>query len=211
MKADRSTNLADGGAPSDPLRLGRVGARRLSTADERRATVLAAAERVYAQRGFASTPTSAVAEAAGISHAYLFRLFPTKSALTLAVVNRCNERLYSAFTKAIQVARAAGDPPLEVIGADYLSLVADPDLLLTHMHSVIAAISDAEVRGAMRDAYARVHALLVEQAGASPEEAGRFLASGAILNTLAALDAIELEAPWVSAVWSALRPATPAA
>lgn len=98
------------------------------TADERRETVLSVADRVFAERGFAATPTMAVAEAAGISHAYLFRLFPTKSDLTLAVVRRTNERL--------RAAAQAGEPP-------------NRDLLVMHLHSIVAAISDEAVREEM--------------------------------------------------------------
>jgi AcrR family transcriptional regulator len=98
------------------------------TADERRETVLAVADRVFAERGFAATPTMAVADAAGISHAYLFRLFPTKSALTLAVVRRTNERLREAAQ--------AGEP----LGRDLLAM---------HLHSIVAAISDEAVRQEM--------------------------------------------------------------
>jgi AcrR family transcriptional regulator len=101
------------------------------TADERRETVLAVADRVFAERGFAATPTTAVADAARISHAYLFRLFPTKSDLTLAVVRRCNERLHTTL--------AAGEAP-------------DRDLLIMHLHSIVAAISDQAVRDEMRAA-----------------------------------------------------------
>ena len=39
----------------------------------------------FAERGFLGTPTTEIAKAAGISQAYLFRLFPTKSDLVLAV------------------------------------------------------------------------------------------------------------------------------
>jgi len=98
------------------------------TADERREAVLAVADRVYAERGFAATPTMAVAEAAGISHAYLFRLFPTKSDLTLAVVGRVNERLREVVE--------AGEPLTR-------------DLMVMHLHSIVAAISDEAVRAEM--------------------------------------------------------------
>jgi AcrR family transcriptional regulator len=61
--------------------------------------VLEAAMAVVGVRGFLGTPTIDVAEAAGISHAYLFRLFPTKVDLVLAVVHRSNQRMYDTFAK----------------------------------------------------------------------------------------------------------------
>src|SRR3954464_1736348 len=62
--------------------------RTLSTAEDRREAVLQAALPIVAARGIAATPTAEIAKRAGISHAYLFRLFPTKSDLAVALVER---------------------------------------------------------------------------------------------------------------------------
>ena len=48
----------------------------------------AAAERLRRARASTATPTAAVAKEAGISQAYLFRLFPTKNELATALVER---------------------------------------------------------------------------------------------------------------------------
>ncbi|MDQ3723189.1 MAG: TetR/AcrR family transcriptional regulator, partial [Actinomycetota bacterium] len=72
-------------------------ARTLSTAEERREEILQAAERVFAARGLHGTPTMEIAKAAGISQAYLFRLFPTKAELFMALVERCNARVLRTF------------------------------------------------------------------------------------------------------------------
>src|SRR6266436_3605970 len=61
-------------------------------ATERREAVLAAAVTEFAARGLAGTSTEDVARRAGISQPYLFRLFPTKKALFLALVERCFHR-----------------------------------------------------------------------------------------------------------------------
>ncbi len=74
--------------------------RTLSTADVRRETVLEVGMSAFAERGFLGTPTTEIAKAAGISQAYLFRLFPTKSDLILAVIARSNERIKEAFVAA---------------------------------------------------------------------------------------------------------------
>ncbi|MSW53428.1 MAG: TetR family transcriptional regulator, partial [Actinobacteria bacterium] len=70
------------------------------TAEERRTQILDAATSLVAQRGFDATPTLAIAEAAGISHAYLFRLFPSKEDLAVALVARCNARVHERFAHA---------------------------------------------------------------------------------------------------------------
>src|SRR4051794_41554032 len=115
--------------------------RRLSTAQERREAVLEAAMEVFGERGFLGTPTMAVAKAAGISQAYLFRLFPTKLDLVLAVVERSNRRIYETFAKAAAAAKAKGEDPGKAMGESYGALVADREVLLTQLHAHAAAAS----------------------------------------------------------------------
>jgi len=69
-------------------------------ASERREAVLAAAVTEFAARGLAGTSTEDVARRAGISQPYLFRLFPTKKALFLALVERCFRQVAAAFEAA---------------------------------------------------------------------------------------------------------------
>src|SRR3954469_5437515 len=122
--------------------------RTLSTADERREAVLAAGVRGFAGKGFLGTPTTEVAKAAGISQAYLFRLFPTKSDLVLAVVQRSNERIKDAFTKAAAEAHArgeAGEDGLSAMGDTSGALLEDRALLMTQIHQHTAAASMPDV------------------------------------------------------------------
>ena len=81
--------------------------RRMSAA-ERREVILEAAVIEFAARGLAGTSTEDVARRAGISQPYLFRLFPTKKALFLALVERCFQRVCDAFTAAAVTYRRRG-------------------------------------------------------------------------------------------------------
>ena len=163
--------------------------RTLSTADERRESVLEAAVNVFAERGFSGTPTTAVAQAAGISHAYLFRLFPTKSDLAIAVTERCHERIIAAFREAAARARAAGEEVLPAMGEAYAALVADQALLSLQLHSQAAAIADPALRDASRAGFGRIVEVVAEESGAPPEAVGAFVACGMLINTLSALGA----------------------
>ena len=58
------------------------------TADERREAILEAARGEFASTGFHGTSTETIAERAGISQPYLFRLFGTKKELFIASVRR---------------------------------------------------------------------------------------------------------------------------
>src|SRR5437588_3602774 len=59
------------------------------SAEERRAAITQAAQRVFADKGFHGTTTRALAEAAGVSEALLFKHFPTKQALFAAIQMAC--------------------------------------------------------------------------------------------------------------------------
>ncbi|MGI8973754.1 MAG: TetR/AcrR family transcriptional regulator, partial [Gaiella sp.] len=67
------------------------------TADERREAVLEAARPAFAAGGLHGTSTEDIAEAAGISQPYLFRLFGTKKKLFVANVERCMEETLQTF------------------------------------------------------------------------------------------------------------------
>ncbi len=58
------------------------------TAEERRADVLRVAVHEFARTGFQGTSTEDVARAAGISQPYLFKMFPTKKALFIALIEQ---------------------------------------------------------------------------------------------------------------------------
>jgi AcrR family transcriptional regulator len=172
--------------------------RTLSTADERRETVLQAAAHAFAARGLHGTPTMEIAKAAGISQAYLFRLFPTKAELFIAVVERCNARIHSTFADVAAAAKAdglTGPDVLSAMGTAYIGLLADRDLLLGQLQAH-AACDDADVRAAMRRSFARLVELVERESGATPDEVRVFFAHGMLLNVLAAMRAEGSEAHW---------------
>lgn len=175
--------------------------RTLSTADVRREALLEAALPLFAQQGVSGTPTLAVAQASGISQAYLFRLFPKKSDLVIALVERTNERIHETMASAAATAKAVGDEVIPAMGAAYVELLQqNRDLLLFQMHAHAASAELPEVREATRGGFARLHALVREQTGEGDEEIRSFFASGMLLNVIAALDIWELDEPWAVAL-----------
>ncbi|GAA2722157.1 TetR/AcrR family transcriptional regulator [Cellulomonas aerilata] len=167
-----------------------------STADARRADVVACALTVFARRGYHGTPVTAVADAAGISQAYVFRLFPTKTALFVAALELCYTQLRAELTAAASGARD-GSPAqvLEAMGDAYARLVDERDLLMLQVHAQSA--SDVpEVRAAVRRGYGSVveHA----RALAAGDDAGvrRFLALGQLYHLVVAADLAGVEEDW---------------
>lgn len=59
------------------------------SAEQRRVAIITAVRRVFAERGFHGTTTRALAEAAGVSEALLFKHFPDKESLFSAMQLAC--------------------------------------------------------------------------------------------------------------------------
>src|SRR6202161_1635376 len=116
-------------------------------AAERRELVLEAAMTDFAVGGLAGTSTEDVARRAGISQPYLFRLFPTKKALFVALVARWFQRVKDTFTDA--AAGLTGDEALGAMADAYEQLLEDRTLLQLQMQCY-AACHDPEVRDATR-------------------------------------------------------------
>jgi AcrR family transcriptional regulator len=172
-------------------------ARTLSTAEDRRETVLEAAMAVVAERGFAAAPTAEIAKRAGISHAYLFRLFPTKSDLAVAIANRCHQRIYEAFSTAAAGVDGSGEEKLAAMGLAYRDLLEqDRELLRVQMQSQAASIDDPVIREASRAGFERIVALVKRESEADDATVESFFATGMLMNVVAALDIQELRACW---------------
>jgi AcrR family transcriptional regulator len=165
------------------------------TADERRESVLEAAIVEFAARGLDGTSTEDVAHRAGISQPYLFRLFPTKKALFLALVDRCFQRVAETFTAA--AADRIGEAAFEAMGDAYEQLLDDRTLLLLQMHAY-AACDDPEIRTATRAGFRALWLLVERLTGMSFERVTQFFAMGMLINVAAAMDLPAVDERWTS-------------
>lgn len=182
----------------------------LSTTDARREALLEASLPLFAEKGINGTPTLAVAKASEISQAYLFRLFPTKDDLAIALIEQTNATVHRTMTAAAGWARRAGKEIMLAIGQAYSELLQhDRDLLLLQLHAHAASPGSPAIRDAMREGFARLFAFVGEATGASADDLRRLFAQGMLSNVIATLDAWELDAPWAAAL--SAPPPTPTA
>lgn len=173
-------------------------ARQLSTAAERREVLVEAAVAAFAEKGFHGTPTTEIAKAAGISQAYLFRLFPTKSELYVAAVDRCYQRLCDAMRAAAEDEGAAGETTkLQRMGQAYAGLMQDPTTLRATLQAFAAASGDdLAIRDAVRRGYGELIELVQRLTGATGDELRDFVARGMLLTVLAGMDAPAIDTSW---------------
>ena len=156
-----------------------------STAQERRVELLAAALSEFAVGGLHGTSTEAIAKRAGISHAYLFRLFGTKKQLFIACAHLCRMRVRETFAAA-----AIGENPSERLasmGRAYAEMLADRELLLSQMQ-LYAACSDPEIREVAREGFQWLREEVARLSGASGQQLQDFFAMGMLLNVAASMD-----------------------
>jgi AcrR family transcriptional regulator len=78
------------------------------TGDERRAAIVAAVRRVFAEKGFHGTTTRELGQAAGVSEALLFKHFPNKEALYAAMLVSCSQQLGAATFERLQALKPSG-------------------------------------------------------------------------------------------------------
>ncbi|MFF3868967.1 TetR/AcrR family transcriptional regulator [Micromonospora sp. NPDC001898] len=172
-------------------------ARTLSTAEERREDVLSTAIGAFAARGYFGTTTVEVAKRAGISQAYLYRLFPDKESLFAAVTERCFEQFRESLSEG--AAGAPGSSPEAVLSAmagAYTLLIRDQDLLLVQLHAQCAAVSVPEIRRAVQRGYARLVEYTRSVSGGSEAQVREFFAKGAMCSVVVTMGAEQVDAPW---------------
>jgi AcrR family transcriptional regulator len=164
-------------------------------AEERRRIVLDVALGEFAARGLHGTSTEDVARQAGISQPYLFRLFPTKKALFLALVERCFQRVYDAFASAAE--GLDGEEALMEMADAYTLLLDDRTLLLLQMQAY-AACDDPEIRVTTRAGFKRLWELTERLTGLPFQTVVDFFAVGMLMNVAAAMDLPSVDERWTS-------------
>jgi AcrR family transcriptional regulator len=170
------------------------------TAEQRREEILVAALEEFAEHGLHGTSTDTIAEKAGVSQPYLFRLFGTKKELYLESVRRCLRQTLEVFQEA--AAGKSGEDALEAIGAAYGVLLRDRTRLQAQMQAY-AACGDEDVREVVRSGYGELVEFVEQVSGAGPERIRDFFAFGMLLNVFASMDLLDQQAPWAKKLLAA--------
>jgi AcrR family transcriptional regulator len=169
---------------------------------ERRAQVLEIAAEEFAAHGLSGASTETIARTAGITQAYVFRMFRTKKALFLELVNGAFDRISDGMRDV--AAGRSGLDALSAMGTEYYDLLENRTNLLLQLQG-FAACGDDEVRAAVRVCFARMWATVAETTGLDPVTVKSFLAFGMLLNSTAALDIEEVEESWAQGARTRIR------
>jgi AcrR family transcriptional regulator len=173
-----------------------AGRQRMSGLD-RRLQVLEIAAEEFAAAGLHGTSAEVIARRAGITQAYVFRIFGTKKALFLDVMTAAFDRMTDGMRDA--AADHTGLDALARMGARYNEMLADRTSLLLQLQG-FAACGDEEVRDIVRGCFGRMWQTVAGISGLDAVTVKAFLAFGMLLNNGAALQVAELDEPWASGV-----------
>jgi AcrR family transcriptional regulator len=169
----------------------------------RREAILDAACEEIAVSGFAGATTADIARRAGISQPYVFRFFPSKKDLSLAVVDRCVGQLLADWERVLP---GPGETRLDALGRSYVEALPNRRTQLLVQLQAYAAAGDPGMAEAMRHHLARIFRYIVLQArrdgAAHPHaDAATFLSRGFLIN---AAMAIGLESTLTPEEWEGI-------
>ena len=164
---------------------------------DRRQQVLGIAAEEFAAAGLHGTSAEVIARRAGITQAYVFRLFGTKKALFLEVVTAAFDRMTEGMRKS--AGTRTGLDALAMMGSRYNEMLADRTSLLLQLQG-FAACGDEEVRDVVRGSFGRMWQVVSEVTGLDAVTVKAFLAFGMLLSDGAALQVADLDEPWAKGV-----------
>lgn len=166
-----------------------VTGKRMKAAD-RRVLILDAAIEEYGRAGMHEVSTEVIAERAGVSQPYIFRLFGTKKGLIIAAITQHVDQLRADFRQA--VADRGDASPLDAMAMSYFKrLTDDPNSLRCQLHTWAAA-SDPEIGPVARETYLAIIDDVRELSGEDHETVLEFMAHGMLLTVAAALELPEI-------------------
>jgi AcrR family transcriptional regulator len=173
------------------------------SAKRRREHIVRLALTEFSTGGYHGTSTERIADRAGISQPYVFRLFTGKSGLFRACADLCFDHLTEVLMEAAEK-RRDDESALESMGVAYHDLIADQSVLLFQLQMylyVASASTEPEVSEMVRRRWMKLWDAVRSGTGSSDDEVNRFFAAGMYINTLIALDI-----PPDSRCWAGLRP-----
>jgi AcrR family transcriptional regulator len=165
-----------------------------SSSDERRSQLVDAAVTEFAANGFHATSTTAIAKRAGISQPYVYALFPNKRELFLAANAEVKNRIRGAFAEA---ARGLETPEerLHAMGQAYIELLENREEIMFQHQANAAAGGDPDLREPVRREFMELFDDVGRLSGAGEDEVFNFMATGMLLNVIAALELPEKYMP----------------
>ena len=178
---------------------------KLSTADLRRTTVIGSAITVFAEAGYLGTSVATIAQHAGISQAYVFKLFPSKELLFVTALEHCFTLVQTALEQGADASPdTSPDGVLDAMGGAYAELIADRSLLMLQVHAQSAA-SVPDIGAALRKGLRTITRFVLSRSGASDEAVQRFFAYWQLCHLIVVTGIEADNADWARVITKGIR------
>ena len=164
--------------------------------EERREQILEAALEEFGHKGLHGGSTVAIAKRVGISHPNLFRIYPTKHELFVAVLGR----VFATIEREMLVAgERFEEAPLQAMSDAWGGLMERREVMFMVLQGY-AASGDPAIRDIMHDWTRGVFERIAALPGVGEDIAHDFFAAGMLYMAAAALDlpARAGEDPWAA-------------
>ena len=176
-----------------------------STAEAQRRRILGHAVHVFAQGGYRATPVADVASAAGVSTAYVFRLFDGKLGLFTEAVDSCFDQVAAAMHAGAERATStSSDDRLAAMTDAYIELVADRDLIALQVHAT-SACDVPEIREAVQRGLAKTTRAVSSASGAPDDAVQRFIAYGQLCHIIVQAELYDIDSSWAHTLTHGFR------
>lgn len=167
--------------------------------------VVSSAIATFARGGFNTVTIAEVAKHAGISPAYVSKLFSSKTKLFVAALEECYRRIIDALERGAAASEdQAPDAVLDAMGAAYAALIADRDLITLQVHAQ-SALADPAIAQAVRQGIADITEFVVARSRADGRSVQHFIAFGQFCHLLTALGAFDIDADWATMLTAGIR------
>ena len=130
-------------------------------APQRREQLLEVAAQLFADRGYDSTTTAAIAESAGVTEPILDRHFKSKQDLFIAIVRRMSEQTLNQWRAVIA---DIPDPAEQIrtIAQQFPEQLKNLKVAYQVLHGALATSRDRKVVAVVTEHYTRVHAFFAD-------------------------------------------------
>lgn len=164
-----------------------------------------AAVTVFARGGYHGGTVAEVGVQAGISPAYVFKLFGSKTALFVEALDRCFDRIMVALDRgADQVPDQSPAEVLQEMGGAYAQLIGERALLMLQVHAQSAS-DIPEIAAALRHGVARVTELARSRSGGTGTQVQDFIARGQLCHLLVTTSTAGMDEQWARTLEHGIR------
>jgi AcrR family transcriptional regulator len=132
------------------------------TGKERREQLLDVAEKAFARHGYARATTAELAKAAGVTEPIIYRHFDSKRALFIALIQRTAQRTLGYWEQQLASAADPAQRLRRLIGENPMVSEQAREAYRVFLQA-ITEVEDDEIRKAVHDHIANLHAFLVRE------------------------------------------------